>query len=165
MQAPSRAPLNAIVRRQVTEAMNLSTRVFVLDKTGNLLRVPSSTFSAMISKPDANRLPQFASQRIRAAEAVVALKDRRPSRVVRLVYFILQFSEAGVLDTATLMREAAASLDAAYADVLSKKVDQAQTVIDAASRFIVKGGRWTPTAELNSAIRDAALGKRKCARL
>ena len=145
--------------------MNLSARVFVLDKTGNLFRMPGSKFSAMMSKPDANPLPQFASQRIRAAEAIVALENRRASRVVRLVYFMLQFSEAGVLDTATLMRQAGTGMDVAYGDALSKKSAQAETVVDATSRFMVQGGRWIPTTEFNSAIRDAALGKKKCARV
>jgi hypothetical protein len=143
--------------------MSLSTRVFILDKAGDLFRVPGSKFSAMLSIPSANRrLSRFASHRVRAAEAVVELQDRRPSRVVRIVYFMLQFDDTGALDKAKLMRQSAAALDAYYEAATPKAA--AETVVDATSRLLVRGGRWTPTAEFELAIRDAALGKVKCLR-
>lgn len=144
--------------------MSLSDRVFILDKAGSLFRLPSSTFSAMMSRPDANPLPRFASQRIRAAEAIVELLAGRPSRVVRLVYFLLQFDEAGVLDTATLMRQAAATFDA-HAEAVAQKSAQTKAVVEATSRLTVRGGRWTPTPDVDRAIRDAALGRTKCPRV
>jgi hypothetical protein len=138
--------------------------VFVLDQAGDLFRLPSSTFSAMMSSPDENPLVRFASKRIRAAEAVVELQDRRPRRVVRVVYFMLPFDEAGILDKATLMRQSAASLDA-YAEAVASKSARPETVVDATSRLMVRGGRWTPAAEFERAIRDAALGKTRHRRL
>jgi len=36
------------------------------------------------------------------------------------------------------------------------------TVLEAQSRFVVRGGRWKPTPDIEAQIRAAALGKQKC---
>ena len=103
-------------------------------------------------------MPQFAAQRVRGAEAVVEQSHRRPVKVIRMVFFMLTFSKRGVLDTDTLMRQAAAALDT----VQPRTRSNGSTVLAAQSRFIVRGGRWKPTPVLEAEIRAAALGKRKC---
>jgi len=62
----------------------------------------------MLSAPSAYPIPQFAAQRVRGAEAVVEQSHRRPVKVIRMVFFMLTFSERGVLDTDALMQQAAA---------------------------------------------------------
>ena len=63
-----------------------------------LYRLASKKFSGMLADPSDHLMPNFAGQRVRMAEAVVELRDRRPERVVRLVYEILRFDEEGRLD-------------------------------------------------------------------
>jgi len=111
----------------------------------------------MLSDPSAHPIPQFAAQRVRGAEAVVEQSHRRPVKVIRIVFFMLTFSERGVLDMDTLMRQAAA-LDTVHPQTRSN----GSTVLDAQSRFVVSGGRWKPTPVLDAEIRAAALGKKKC---
>ncbi len=74
-----------------------------------------------------------------------------------MVFFMLTFSESGVLDANALMRQAAAALDTVHPQT---RPDGA-TVL-AQSRFVVSGGRWKPTPVLEAEIRAAALGKQKC---
>ena len=112
----------------------------------------------MLSDPSAHRIPQFAAQRVRGAEAVVEQVQQRPIKVVRMVFFMLSFNEKGVLDTDALMRQAAAALDTVHSQTRSNRF----TVLDAQSRFVVSGGRWKPTSALQAEIRAAALGKQKC---
>ena len=112
----------------------------------------------MLSDPSAHRMPQFAAQRVRGAEAVVEQSLRRPVKVIRMVFFMLSFNEKGVLDTDALMRQAAAALDTVHSQTRSNR----STIVDAQSRFVVSGGRWKPTSALQAEIRAAALGKQKC---
>jgi hypothetical protein len=116
----------------------------------------------MLSKPAAHAIPQFASQRVRAAEAIVELIDRRPSRVIRVVFFMLGFDERGVVDADALMRQAAAALDTVHAMQPFSELSREAKVLDGRSRFVVSGGRWRPTSALQALFRNAFLGKKKC---
>jgi len=130
----------------------------MIDQGNHLSRLSGSRFAAMLSDPSAHPIPQFAAQRVRGAEAVVEQSHRRPVKVIRMVFFMLTFSETGVLNADTLMRQAAAALDTVYPPTRSS----GSTVLDAQSRFVVSGGRWKPTPVLEAEIRAAALGKQKC---
>ena len=112
----------------------------------------------MLSDPSAHPIPQFAAQRVRGAEAVVEQANRRPVRVIRMVFFMLTFNERGVLDADALMRQAAAAFDTLHAQTRSK----GSTVLEAQSRFVVSGGRWKPTPAHQALFHKAALGKKKC---
>lgn len=151
------------VRRQAQfDTVALSTRIFLLVDTDRLYRLPGPRFAAMLSKPVAHPIPQFASQRVRAAEAIVELIDRRPSRVIRVVFFMLGFDERGVVDADALMRQAAAALDTVHAMQPFNELSREAKVLDGRSRFVVSGGRWRPTSALQALFRNAALGKKKC---
>jgi len=130
----------------------------MIDQGNHLSRLSGSRFAAMLSDPSAHPIPQFAAQRVRGAEAVVEHAHRRPVKVIRMVFFMLTFSERGVLDADALMRQAAAALDTVHPQTRSN----GSTVLDAQSRFVVSGGRWKPTPVLEAEIRAAALGKQKC---
>ncbi len=67
----------------------------MIDQGNRLFRLSGSRFAAMLSDPSAHAIPQFATQRVRGAEAVVEQSDRRPVTVIRMVYFMLTFSEGG----------------------------------------------------------------------
>src|SRR5687767_10807413 len=113
----------------------------MIDQGNHLFRLSGLRFAAMLSDPSAHPIPQCAAQRVRGAEAVVEHVHRRPVRVIRMVFFMLTFSERGVLDADALMRHAAAALDTVHPQTRSK----GSTVLDAQSRFVVSGGRWKPT--------------------
>jgi len=130
----------------------------MIDQTNHLSRLSGSKFAAMLADPTAHPIPQFAARRVRGAEAVVEQAQRRPVRVIRMVFFMLAFNERGILDADALMRQAAAAFDTLYPQTRSK----GSTVLDAQSRFVVSGGRWKPTPALEAEIRAAALGKQKC---
>ena len=86
----------------------------MIDQGNHLSRLSGSRFAAMLSDPSAHPIPQFAAQRVRGAEAVVEQSHRRPVKVIRMVFFMLTFSERGVLDPDALMRQAAAALDTVH---------------------------------------------------
>jgi hypothetical protein len=142
--------------------VSYSTRTFLVGPDGTLYRLASAKFSRMVDDPDSHRLERFAGQRVRMAEAIVEVRDRAPCAVVRLVYEMLGFDAEGRLDRATFMRQNAALTELAVGHAVAKPATLGETVIDASSRFVAKGGRWQPSSSLEQEILRAALGELKC---
>ena len=79
--------------------MGISCRRFIVDEEGKLVRLRNSIFERLLRDPRHYTMPALAGQRVRMAEILVQLVDRRPIRVVRRVYYVVSFDEAGRLDT------------------------------------------------------------------
>ena len=74
---------------------------------------------------------------------------------------MLSFDDRGVLNSALLLQQAAAATEFTLPFLAGdRKADD--NVVDASARFTVRGGGWTPDRALDAALREAALGKRKC---
>jgi len=81
--------------------MGLSVRQLVVDQSDRIHRIGLGKFIDMLRDPLMHRFPIFAGQRVRSAEAIVQLVDRKPIRVVRMSFDILVFENTGCLDTET----------------------------------------------------------------
>jgi hypothetical protein len=92
------------------------------------------------------------------AKILVQLADRRPIQVVRRVYFVVGFDEAGRVDTTRFQDQQWAFAESALDRVFAVLSDDTR-VLDAASRFIAQGGRWRPSNQLAQQIDDTALGR------
>ena len=145
--------------------MTYSTRTFILGPDDTLYRLASAKFSRMVDDPESHRVERFAGQRVRMAEAIVAVRDRAPYAVVRLVYEMLGFDAEGRLDRSTFIRQNAALAELFMDGVIPRTVTKETTVVDAGSRFVAQGGRWQPSPSLEQEILRAALGELKCERL
>ena len=145
--------------------MTYSPRTFILGPDDTLYRLASAKFSRMVDDPESHRLERFAGQRVRMAEAIVEVRDRAPSAVVRLIYEMLGFDAEGRLDRAALIRQNAALVELAMGGVIPRLGAKETTVVDAGSRFVARGGRWQPSPSLEQEILRAALGEVKCERL
>ena len=84
--------------------MGFSLRLLVVDQTDRIHRLDVDRFSQILHEPKAHPFLQFAGQRLRWAEAVVELVERKPVRVVRMTFNILPFDQAGCLDRKTFDR-------------------------------------------------------------
>ena len=145
--------------------MTYSTRTFILGPDDTLYRLASAKFSRMVDDPERHRVERFAGQRVRMAEAIVAVRDRAPYAVVRLVYEMLGFDAEGRLDRSTFIRQNAALAELFMDGVIPLTVTKETTVVDAGSRFVAQGGRWQPSPSQEQEILRAALGELKCERL
>lgn len=148
-----------------TGPVTYSTRKFIVGPGDILYRLASKHFAAMLDDPENHRLPRFAGQRVRLADAIVELRNRAPYEVVRLVYEIIAFDAQGRFDSHTFVRQNWALVDQHMNRVLGQATTSESEVIDASSRFIAQGGRWQPSPELARRIVQAALGEIKCERL
>jgi len=137
--------------------MGIGCRRFIVEDEGSLVRLKNTLFERLLRDPKHHTMPALAGQRVRMAEILVQLADRRPIRVARRVYFIVQFDEAGRLDTARFQEQQRALAESTLGSVFSVPGDD-DRVLDAASRFVAQGGRWRPSKELAQRIDNAALG-------
>jgi len=142
-----------------------SPRTFILGPDDTLYRLASAKFSRMVDDPESHRLERFAGQRVRMAEAIVEVRDRAPYAVVRLIYEMLGFDAEGRLDRAAFIRQNSALAELAMDRVIPRLEAEETAVVDAGSRFVVRGGRWQPSPSLEQEILRAALGELKCERL
>jgi len=62
--------------------MGISCRVFLVDQNDRIFRLPVTKFAQMLEEPAEHRFPSLSGQRIRAAEALVELIGREPTRVI-----------------------------------------------------------------------------------
>jgi hypothetical protein len=138
--------------------MGIGCRRFIVDDEDRLVRLRNAIFERLLRDPQHHTMTALAGQRVRMAEILVQLADRRPAQVVRRVYFVVGFEEAGRLDTTRFQNQQRALAESALDRVFAVPSDD-DRVLDAASRFIAQGGRWRPSNKLAQHIDDTALGR------
>jgi hypothetical protein len=144
--------------------VGLSSRLFLLSDDDALHTLAGTAFMRMLRQEDTARLPDFAGQRVRLASLVVQLTDREPRRVVHANFSIVDVGPDGLLDVARLNAQQIARVDSFMAGVLGEPGHGA-AVVDAASRFVARGGSWQPDYPLRRRIEAAALGRVRCNRV
>jgi len=141
--------------------MGLSYRLFLLDENDVLYRLSNAKFDEMLRRPAGNRIPRFAEARVRMASVIVRFEDRRPIRVVQTSYSVLPFDKTGRLDVTAYQQPVRARIDLVLS-ALRNETAASKTVIEAANRFVDRGGRWEPSLALARAIEQSALGLAEC---
>jgi hypothetical protein len=144
--------------------MGLSCRLFLLDENDVLHRLSNAKFDQMLRRPAQHRLPRFAGARVRMASVIVALEDHKPIRVVRINFSILSFDKTGRFDLAAYEQPLRARMDLAFS-ALRNETAGSMKVIEAADRFVDRGGRWKPSRAVARSIEQSALGLAKCERV
>jgi hypothetical protein len=102
------------------------------------------------------------SQRIRSAEIAVALMNGKPIAVERSWFSILTFKKNGALVSPLSDRHVRARAELALP---LEQPSRDTAVADASSRFLARGGQWSPSAAVKRRIEQTALGRQKCGRV
>jgi hypothetical protein len=140
--------------------MSMGTRIFLVDDNDTIRRFPLSRFERLRREDPEECLPEFAGKRVRCADVVVELANRKPAGILRIGFFILSFDSEGRLDRSERekAKELAVHMVPPYSD---RRV--AETVVDAKHHFAKKEYedryKWTPTPEIEAAIFHAIFGK------
>ena len=142
--------------------MRVALRHFLLDREGALYRLPGAALDRMLNNRTRHRLARFAGQRVRSAEVVVEMMNGRPLRVLRSVFTVLTFQRDGTLVPPLQDRHIRARAELALA--LGAPARHTG-IAEASTRFVARGGQWTPSAALVRRIEQAALGSQKCPRI
>jgi hypothetical protein len=138
--------------------VGIGCRRFIVDDEGKLARLRNTLFERLLRDPQHHTMPALAGQRVRMAEILVQLAERSPIRVVRRVYYVVSFDEAGRLDTTRFQEQQWALAESAMDHVFTVPGGD-DRVLDAASRFVAQGGQWRPSNDLAQRTDDMALGK------
>jgi hypothetical protein len=144
--------------------MGLSSRIFLLSSDDTLHALASSAFMRMLRKEDTCRIPDFAGQRVRQANLVIELVDRKAVQMVHQTFCILDIDTDGLLDVERLNLQQLARVEDFLA-VPQSPAPSAGVVVEAAHRFIAHGGSWEPDEGLRVRLLAAALGKVACPRV
>ena len=137
--------------------MGIVCRRFIVDHEGRLFRLKNTTFERLLRDPLHHTMPALAGQRVRMAEILVELANPVPLRVVRRVYFVVNFDVAGRLVPERFKRQQWALAESALDHAFATPSDD-DSILDAASRFIAQGGKWRPQAALAQQLDDSAIG-------
>jgi hypothetical protein len=124
----------------------------------------NAAFMRMLRQESFARIPEFAGPRVRQVSMVVAVVNGAPAQIVRCTFAILHIDEDGVLDVERWNAQQFARVGDPFASERPDRASMSQ-IIDAASRFIARGGSWKPDQTLLHRIEEAALLKLVCPRV
>lgn len=144
--------------------MKLSLRVFLVSADDTLHALANTAFMRMLRQEDA-RIPDFAGQRVRQVSTVVELVDGTPTRTVHRTFSVLAIKPDGLLDVARLNEQQVARMEGMWYRSPRADWERCGPVVDAADRFIARGGTWEPDGRLLRAIEAASLGRVRCPRV
>ena len=162
--------------------MGLSSRLFLLSADNTLHALANAAFMRMLRQEAVARIPDFgarhsswpailidavhdfAGQRVRQASAVVEVVGGAPSRMVHCTFSVLDIDADGVLDVERFTSQQFARVVDPFAPARPAP-GTGGPIVDAASRFIARGGSWEPDQPLLRRIELAALGQLACPRV
>ena len=144
--------------------MGLSSRLFLLSADNTLHAMANAAFMRMLRQEAVARIPDFAGQRVRQASAVVEVVGGAPSRMVHCTFSVLDIDADGLLDVERFTSQQFARVVDPFAPARPAP-GTGGPIVDAASRFIARGGSWEPDQPLLRRIELAALGQLACPRV
>ena len=118
----------------------------------------------MLRREDVARVPDFAGQRVRQASTVVEVVNGTPSRMVHWTFSMLDIDADGLLNVERPSTQQFARVDDPFEPARPVQ-GTGGPIIDAARRFVARGGSWVPDERLLRRIEAAALGQVSCPRV
>ena len=115
--------------------MGTSFRHILVDQNDAVIRLSNRLFERLWDDSQSDTVPQFAGCRVRWAEAVVELKDRKLVGILRVVFCYLYFDHQGRLDRDKVMKDGALMIEAGIGSLAPTK---SGSVIHASSRFAAR---------------------------
>ena len=144
-----------------------SIRQFLISDSDEIFRVSNTKFGRMLEGSFEEKAKMFSGQRIRAAEIVVQIENRKPVQVIRVIYYYLHFNENGVLDYDRFIEDGTILWEAGTPDFFENKDNG--NLINAQKEFAKRRRyytiRWEPNMELERNILDASIDEFKYKRL
>ena len=144
-----------------------SLRHFFVSEDNEIFRIPNTKFERLLEGSLEKKTERFAGKRVRTAEIVVKLENRKPIQVLRAIYYYLHFNKKGILDYDRFMKDGGIVANAGIPDIFAKKVQG--NLINAQQEFAKRQRDhtvwWKPSMQLERNILDASIEEFKCKRL
>ena len=141
-----------------------SVRHFFVSDDSEIFRVPNAIFERLLRGSFEKKIERFAGKRVRTAEIIVKLENRKPKQVLRAIYYYLHFNEKGILDYDRFMKDGGIVANAGIPDIFGEKVQS--NLINAQQEFAKRQRDhtvwWKPNMQLERNILDASINEFKC---
>jgi hypothetical protein len=146
---------------------SVSVRFFIITDDSEIFRVSLNKFERLLECTSEETMERFAGKRVRAAEIGVKLENKKPTEVIRAIYYYLHFNEKGVLDKERLTNDANVVSIAGISPMFTQKTQE--NIINAQQEFAKRKRDhavwWKPDMQLERNILDASIDDFKCKRL
>ena len=133
--------------------MGFGIRIFFIDEDDKIIRIPASRFERIRDRHSKELLLEYKNSRIRYAEIILELENRKPISIVRNIYGYLQVDSEGKVDQDFLDKEGQVAISMMPSISLP---GEPENVIHARDKFAQKRFKneftWTPSFELEQEI-------------
>ena len=144
-----------------------SVRYFLISDDDDIFRVPNTKFERLLRGSSEEKTERFGGKRVRTAEIIVKIENRKPIEVLRAIYYYLHFDEKGILDYDRFMKDCGIVASAGFPDFYAEKVQN--NIINAQKKFAKRQRNhtvwWKPNMQVERNILDASIDEFKCKRL
>lgn len=132
--------------------MGFSIRIFFVDDDDNITRISRALYDRILHSDSKESLLEYKNTRVRYAEVILELENRKPISIERIVYGFLEFDSKGMVDKDFLNAEHRVAMSMITIPLLG----DSSNVVHASDRFAKKRFKdnfsWTPSFELEHAI-------------
>lgn len=133
--------------------MGFGLRIFFIDENDRITRIPMARFERIRDRDPKESLPEYKNSRIRYAEIILELQNRKPISITRIVYGYLRIDSEGHVDREFLNTEGQVAVNMLPSISLP---GESENVVRASDRFAQKRFKdeftWTPSFELEQEI-------------
>jgi hypothetical protein len=135
--------------------MGVGLRIFIVNDDNSLKRLPLNKCERLMKCDPDLSFPQYANKRVRYAEVVIELENRRPVELLRMEFYIMHFDSKGQIDGT--IEDDLKSIGVNLVPPIYFEKDP--VVINAQHHFAKKRFdhqfRWKPDPEIKTAILKA----------
>ena len=129
--------------------MGFGFRIYFIDEDDKITRIPLTRFERIRDRDPKESLAEYKNSRIRYAEVILELENKKPVSIARIVYCYLQFDSEGKVDKEYLNTEVRVAISMMPTITLP---GEPENVINANDRFAQKRFKdeftWTPSFEM-----------------
>jgi len=144
-----------------------SVRYFFVSDDDEIFRVANAKFDRLLKGSSEEKTERFEGKRVRVAEIIVKLENRKPIEILRAIYYYLHFNEKGILDYDRFMKDCGIVANAGFPNLFAEKAQG--NLINAQQKFAERERNhsvwWKPSMQVERNILDASIVKFKCKRL
>lgn len=146
--------------------MGVGLRIFIVNDDNSLVRLALTRYERLMQRDPDISFPQYAGKRVQYVEAAIEYKQRKPFKILRILFLIMSFDPEGRIDITEKKKESRLAAET-YPFYTNKELpngilDLPKGVIDARYIFARKRlnyeYRWRPTQEIEAAIIKAIFG-------
>lgn len=137
--------------------MGFSVRIFFVNDQDEIKRISYASFERILLRDSKQAHLEHKNSRVRYAEVVLEVENRKPVSIVRIVYGYLKFDSEGYANKEFLDEEQRIAMGMISLPLPGDSLN----IVHASDRFAQKifkdNFSWTPSFELEQAIFKAAI--------